>query len=352
MRNWLLPGLFVCLAALSLVTLMSIAPSFALRQAAFILFSFFIYWFVTRLRPRVITQYAKLAYFVMVVLLAIVLVMSRTTRGINAWFDLFFGLRLQPSQFAVPLTVLFLGTKFGGKTFDLRMLLTFLLYAAVPAALILVAPDFGTAFVLLLVVGSLLLLESVPWKFLGGLAAAGAVCLAVAWQFLLVPYQKQRVTSFFNAQSQPESASYNARQSMIAVGSGGLFGRGVGQGVQSHLRFLPERQTDFVFASFAEEWGFVGSVLVLVLYATIVTQLLLLASTATLATGKLLAASLASFFLIQVGINIGMNVGLLPITGITLPLISYGGSSFLSVLLHAALVQVFTSTRAPARRFA
>jgi len=161
----------------------------------------------------------------------------------------------------------------------------------------------------------------------------------LAWSLVLKPYQKQRITSFIKPSEDTRGASYNANQAMISVGSGQFFGRGLGEGSQSHLRFLPERQTDFIFASIAEEFGFIGSTLIIFLYLILVLFLLRMALTAREKSVILFIFITITVITLQTFVNIGMNMGLLPITGITLPLLSYGGSSILTLSGTLGIIQ-------------
>ena len=173
--------------------------------------------------------------------------------------------------------------------------------------------------------------------------------LTIAWFFVLADYQKSRLTSFIFFISperslssdfrQETSAAYNARQSVIAIGAGQLWGQGLGHGTQSHLQFLPERQTDFIFASFVEEWGFLGSILILILYFALLSFILFVVYAEENRGKKLYMLTIFTMFLVQIFINIGMNLAILPITGITLPFLSYGGSSVLALFFSLALVQ-------------
>ncbi|KUK83111.1 MAG: Rod shape-determining protein RodA, partial [Microgenomates bacterium 39_6] len=166
------------------------------------------------------------------------------------------------------------------------------------------------------------------------LLGIGLLLMFGVWGMLLKPYQRARITNFFTGNEQEASSTYNSRQALIAVGSGGLYGRGLGAGVQSHLKFLPERQTDFIFASIAEEWGFVGSFLIILIYSLLLFVLLHYLYINTNSTSRIVIMVLIISLFLQITINIGMNMNLLPITGLTLPLLSYGGSSVISFLLH------------------
>ena len=193
-----------------------------------------------------------------------------------------------------------------------------------------------------------LLFNPLSWQQILALLLSLSIITAGMWLFVLEDYQKSRLTSFSQINQQTElmletdanqDAAYNARQALIAVGAGQLWGQGLGRGSQSHLKFLPERQTDFIFASFAEEWGFLGSSLILTLYLLLLAFLLYIAINEADQAKQLYVLTVFMMFFVQIFINIGMNLALVPITGITLPFLSYGGSSILSLFFTLALVQ-------------
>jgi rod shape determining protein RodA len=268
-------------------------------------------------------------------------VVGVVTRGTHSWIPIG-SLHIQPSQLAVALTGLVVAEwAIQQKLSSLRATLVAAVLVFLPGLAILLEPDFGTAMIYFFSMGVVLWFGNIPLRYVLGVFAAGAFLSIFGWQ-LLKPYQKDRITGFLHASEISErtsSAVYHSQQSVIAVGSGGVFGRGLGEGIQSHLRFLPERQTDFVFASWAEETGLLGSLLVISLYSGLVTWLIWLANKTPNPVARIYCWTTAGMMTLQSFINIGMNVGLLPITGITLPLISYGGSSILSFCFHLGCVQ-------------
>lgn len=189
-------------------------------------------------------------------------------------------------------------------------------------------------------------MSDIPKKYVLGLAIGAGITALLAWFLLLQPYQKQRITSFISPE-QSSDGNYHVEQALIAVGSGELTGRGLGQGVQSYLRFLPERQTDFIFASIAEEYGFIGGIVVLSLYALLIGFIIYTGSTTSRASAQFYCYGVAIALLLQMGVNIGMNMGLVPVTGITLPFLSYGGSSILSLTIALAIVQSIVRLQKP-----
>jgi len=330
--KWLIPCLYCLLAGVSVVTLKSIAPDLAIRQFCYFLVGGVILYFLSYHSQTLHPHLAFFFYWLVVILLIVLLIMGRSTRSTVRWIDLFMGFKIQPSQFVpLALALLFSSRPSLLNTDSVLSYIRLLGITFLPVGLVFFQPDFSTSVVILLSIFSVLILKPLSKKkthylFVGSLC----MCL-ITWFFLLKPYQKNRVHSFLDAESVEQSAaSYNARQALIAVGSGKIWGRGLGSGVQSHLRFLPERQTDFIFASMAEEWGLVGCLLILSVYAVLLIQIFVCIYRSNHLGNQSLLLILFCNFLIQIVINIGMNVGLFPITGLTLPLLSYGGSSILS----------------------
>jgi rod shape determining protein RodA len=340
-RHLLIPAILGSFALISLITLKSIAPELASTQLIFWLISFAVFFLSSKWKMSFLKKHYYIAYAGLIFLLVLTLVTSTITRGTARWIkfgDLF---AVQPSQLAIPIVGFFLAIFASQNKLDnFKNIGRFILIALVPAVLILVEPDLGTTIHFLLSIGIILFLSEIKTKYIWSLVSIGLVSALLAWVLVLRPYQKARITNFINSQSnQQHSDNYNSYQSQIAVGSGQLYGKGLGQGSQSHLRFLPERQTDFIFASFAEEWGFVGGTILMTLYFILSVFLIY---RATYTNNKfeyyfLIMAVTAITF--QVFVNIGMNIGLLPITGVTLPFISYGGSSLISLSLMMGVCQ-------------
>ena len=216
---------------------------------------------------------------------------------------------------------------------------------AIPIGLVLREPDLGTAMLLALLAGSYVLVANIHTRTLLGLGVAGVAGVCGSWFFYLHDYQKERVLTFLNPERDPLGTAYHAIQSQIAVGSGGLLGKGFGQGSQSQLEFLPEQQTDFVFSVLAEEWGFVGVVVVMLLYLGLLVRGLMIARASKDLFGAYLALGLCGLFFWGPMVNIGMVVGLAPVVGVPLPLLSYGGSSLLTCLIGAGLLMNISMRR-------
>ena len=341
MKKWFIPLIALALSLLSLATLSSVSPDLMRRQLFFWLASFSLFWFVSQIPLRAWLKWGDWAWKGLVIILVGLLIFGRATRGATAWIDLGWGLRFQPSQFAVLMTTFAVLARFTQqRMLRERELIELLVLLGTPALLILFQPDFGTVFLYTLAVAPLLIWQKIPrvywrWFFIGIVAL-----MAVGWAVVLEPYQQERITSFMaGSKADQSNTGYNARQALIAVGAGQLFGRGLGHGTQSQLRFLPERQTVVICASLAEEWGLVGSVAVILLYTLLIGFLLNQAGKTDQISHTLFLLIAAVYFLSQVFVNIGMNVGLLPITGITLPLVSYGGSSLLATMILLAVAQ-------------
>lgn len=356
MRKYFLVSLLFLLMIVALVTLRSIAPDLLNIQLIAYVLGFVLFFLSSRLSFVYWWKFSPYLYCLLNLLLLALLIWGRATRGIVAWVELPLGLRFQPSQLAVPITAIFLSNRFKKqrqisieKTLSWLELSKILAIIVLPGLLINLQPDFGTGMVYLLA-----LLVFVFFNPLGGKKILTFVSLlflviVLVWFFVLADYQKSRLSSFLFFISperslssdfrQESSAAYNARQSVIAVGAGQLWGQGLGRGTQSHLKFLPERQTDFIFASFVEEWGFLGSLLILGLYFALLSFMLYITYHEENRAKQLYLLTIFSMFLLQIFINIGMNLALLPITGITLPFLSYGGSSVLALFFCLALVQ-------------
>ena len=290
---------------------------------------------------RTLERLALPFYGVVVLLLVAVLLGGRIVNGSQRWLDLG-PLNVQPSELAKLAMILLFSRILARRStlapVGLRDLIVPGILIAIPAALIVRQPDLGTTLIVCIVSASFLVVTRVRiFSFL--LLAAFAVGAAtVAWLFFLHDYQKERVFTFLNPERDPLGAAYHAIQSQIAVGSGGLFGKGFGQGSQSQLDFLPEQQTDFVFSVLGEEWGFVGAAVVLVLYLGILIRGLMIAHSSKDLFGSYLAVGIVALFFWAGVINIGMVIGVLPVVGVPLPMLSYGGSALLTCMLALGLL--------------
>ena len=292
---------------------------------------------------RVWIRHAWGIWLVSVVLLALVLVVGTKVFGAYRWLDIM-GIPVQPSEFAKVALVILLARILGNPALpphSLGLMALVVVLSAVPFVLILLEPDLGTALVLFPTVLAMLFVAGMKWRYFFGSALLTAAAAPLAWFFMLGDYQKERVLTFLQPERDPLGAGWNAIQSATAVGSGGLTGKGFLQGVQNVLGFLPRTvsPSDFIFPVIAEETGFRGSCILLFLFAVLLFCYFRAALRAPDAPGSLLATGLAGLLFCHVFVNIGMTIGLLPITGLPLPLVSSGGSFMLSTLAAFGLVQ-------------
>jgi rod shape determining protein RodA len=289
---------------------------------------------VSHIPPQRLMQFALPAYVVGLLLLLGVAVFGVVVNGSRRWLDLGV-VRIQPSELmrlAVPMMLAwyfhYKQATLNGKDFLIAALLLFL-----PVGFIAKQPDLGTSLLISASGFYVLYLAGLSWRVLAGGVVAAAAALPLAWNYLLHDYQRQRVLTLIDPSSDPLGAGYHIIQSTIAVGSGGIAGKGWMQGTQTHLDFLPERSTDFIFAVFSEEFGLVGNLFLLLLYAAIVGRGLWLAASAPSLFGRLLAGAIVLTFFTYAFVNMGMVSGILPVVGVPLPLVSYGGTSMLTVLV-------------------
>ncbi|HYF29082.1 MAG TPA: rod shape-determining protein RodA [Candidatus Paceibacterota bacterium] len=271
------------------------------------------------------------AYVVVLGLLALLLVATHAVQGAKSWFDLG-AFSFQPSDPAKIVFVALLAKYFSRRHMEIgnfRHVLVSALYAGIPILLILVQPDLGTAAILGVVWFGMILVSGISKKHLALILAAGVIGAGMLWAFALEEYQRERIVSFLNPAADIRGSGYNAYQATIAVGSGELMGKGIGYGTQSKLRFLPEYETDFIFAAFAEEWGFIGITLVLILYALLLLRLVAIAQRAATNFDAFFTIGVTLVLFAHIFIHVGINLGLLPVTGTTIPFMSYGGSHLL-----------------------
>ena len=342
--RWLFVGLVCAMAGIGTAMLYSAADGAPTPWAAPHLVRFIVacglMLAVALTDIRIWLRYAYGIYACVVILLAIVDIAGAIGMGAQRWIDLGV-INLQPSELMKFALVLALARYFHGLGVDdvgrPLALIAPLLMVLVPAALVLKQPDLGTATMLIAVGGIVFFAAGVRlWMFaiaIGGVAAA----LPIGWQFLH-DYQRRRVLTFLDPESDPLGAGYHITQSKIALGSGGLFGKGFLKGTQSHLSFLPERHTDFIFTMYAEEFGLVGTLAFLCLVALIIAYGFAMALSARSQFGRLVAIGVSGTFFLYVFINMAMVMGLIPVVGVPLPLVSYGGTAAMAVMLGFGLM--------------
>lgn len=295
---------------------------------------------VATIDVRIWLRYAYVLYFVALILLVGVEVAGQVGMGAQRWISLGV-INIQPSELMKIFLVLALARYYHGVSVEdigrLTRLIVPIFMVAVPTVLILRQPDLGTAIMLAMTAGAVLFLAGVRlWKF-AAVAVAAMAAAPIAWQFLH-EYQKKRVLTFLNPETDPLGAGYHIIQSKIALGSGGLTGKGFMQGPQSHLHFLPEMQTDFIFTMLAEELGLIGALGLILLYVLIVIYGIVIAVRARNQFGRLVAGGITTTFFLYVFINIAMVTGLIPVVGVPLPLVSYGGTVMMTLLIGFGLV--------------
>lgn len=290
---------------------------------------------------RVFHSFSFILYLLGGFLLLLVLIFGARIKGSTAWFS-FYGQTFQPVEVAKITLIIFLSKYFSdhyNEMYNLRRIITSALIILPYLAMVLVQPDFGSAIILLIIWLGLLFLNKTRRSHLVLILAVFVLIAVISWFFVLQDYQQERIITFFNPGRDPLGSGYNPLQSIIAVGSGQLFGRGLGLGPQSQLNFLPVAEKDFIFAVIAEELGFVGSCLVILFFVFLFWRLIKSLREANTNFSLFLLAGIVISLFSQVFINISMNIGLLPITGIPLPFLSYGGSSLVSSLFMIGLAE-------------
>ncbi len=269
-----------------------------------------------------------LLYGLGIIFLIAVLVVGSTVKGSKSWID-FGPLSFQPADFMKLVLILIFAKYFSRRHVEIahpKHIFISALYLFVPFALVFLQPDFGSAIVLLSIWFGMALVSGISKKHLLILFGLGITTFFILWNFVFVSYQKARIMTFINPLSDISGTGYNAYQSIIAVGSGQVMGKGLGYGTQSRLEYLPEYETDFIFAAYAEEWGFVGSILLLICYGILLSKIIGYAKRGASNFETLFCLGVVIFFGTHILVNIGMNIGLMPVTGIPLPFMSYGGS--------------------------
>lgn len=331
--------LFICvLAAIGITMLYSAANGswrpWALNQLVRFGVGFGVMLFFALIDIRVLMRYAYVFYFFTLILLVIVEVGGHVGMGAQRWINFGF-FKLQPSELMKIALVLALARFFHTSSLQsiesIKGIIPALLLALVPAGLIIIQPDLGTGLMLLFTTTAIFFAIGVQlWKF-AIVAVCGIVLMPIAWMFLH-DYQRDRVLTFLNPERDPLGAGYHIIQSKIALGSGGVFGKGFLKGTQSHLNFLPEKHTDFIFTMLSEEWGMIGAVFIILVNFCIIAYGYSFAMKSTSYFGKVVAIGLTTNYFLYVSINTAMVLGLIPVVGIPLPLISYGGTVMLSIM--------------------
>jgi rod shape determining protein RodA len=341
--DWLLLGAALFIIGLSLVCLWSLNPtrgisSLVWRQISWVGVGLIGLLVVASVDYRNLVRSAPVLYVIGLGLLTSVFVLGRTVSGARRWIHLG-PFTVQPSELFKLIFIITLAwalTTGRGERSRTSLIGTFVLLG-VPFLLVVRQPDLGTALCLVPVLAAILVGIGIPLKVLGGMTLAGVAVMPLGW-FVLKPYQRDRLLVYLDPFRDPLGTAYNVIQAKIAIGSGQLLGKGVGGATQSRLSFLPERHTDFIFAVFSEMWGFLGCLVLIVAYVLLVMRGFEIAAGTREMRGRILALGVTTVFAAQVLINIGMVTGLLPIVGIPLPLMSYGGSSMVVSLTALGLL--------------
>jgi len=346
--DWALFVFVVLIALLGVVNIYSASASYKLaaapyylRQLSWIGAGLVLMLLACSIDYHLLEDLSYWVYGLVVVLLVVVLVAGKTTMGATRWLHLGF-VTIQPSEPMKIVIIVACARFFARNPFPeglrVRDLGYILLLVGGPALLIMKQPDLGTAILVILVAGSIMIFVGVRWSTVAWLTAALLPLSYGGWHWYLRDYQKNRLLNFLNPERDPLGSGYHLIQSKIAVGSGGFSGKGFLQGTQTQLRFLPEQHTDFAFSVFAEEWGFIGGLVLLVLYLLLVLWGLQIAARCNDRFGSLLAVGVTAMLFWHIVINIGMVIGLFPVVGVPLPFFSYGGTSMVTSLVGVGIL--------------
>ncbi|KLT72094.1 ADP-ribosylglycohydrolase [Neisseria arctica] len=307
---------------------------------------FALLWTIARIRPQILANFAPPAYIAGVILLLGVHFFGITVNGSTRWLNIGIG-RIQPSEImkiALPMMVAWYLQKY---ELSLRWYhyIGAIAIVIIPGALILKQPDLGTATLIMASGLFVIFFAGLPWKVIFAAIISFAAALPLIWNYGMHPYQKTRVMTLLDPTKDPLGAGYHIIQSMIAIGSGGIWGKGWLNGTQTHLDYIPESTTDFIFAVYGEEFGFIGNILLLIIYLVILGRGLYIAGQAPTLYSRTLAGALTMTFFCYAFVNMGMVSGILPVVGVPLPLVSYGGTATLSIMVILALLMGISNQR-------
>lgn len=335
--DFFIPSIVLIIFALSLTTLWSISPSSVAPQLISILLGFFFFFIFVQIDFRIFRNIKWLLFSASLILLILTFAMGEITRGSIRWLQIG-PFTIQPSEVVKPFLLVFFAFFFSEKKVKMQNLIAGVALFSLPIFFIFKQPDLGSTLILAAAFVGIIFALSLPKKiYLAGLGILGGI-MPLSWLFL-ADYQKQRITSFLSPNSDPLGTGYHLIQSVISVGSGEILGRGLGRGTQSRLAFLPENHTDFIFASFTEEMGFLGALFLLTLYLLLLWRILKMAQRANQDFAQYFCFGIFTMLFFQVFVNVAMNMGIMPVTGITLPLFSYGGSSVLATMICLGMVE-------------
>jgi rod shape determining protein RodA len=346
---WLL-GLLLLATAFGLIVLYSASgqdSDMVTRQAISFGVAYMVMITLAQIPPKMYQAFSPWFFGIGLLLLVMVALFGQVSLGARRWLGISGVFRFQPSEFlklAMPMVMAwYLSARVLPPSW--KVVLTALMLIAIPAGLIAKQPDLGTA---LLVTASglfVLFLAGLPWWMIGGFSVAVGAALPIVWNFLLHDYQKQRVLTLIDPEADALGTGWNIIQSKTAIGSGGLMGKGYLHGTQSHLQFLPEGHTDFIIAAFSEEFGLIGVSLLLMLYSALVGRALFIAFETPNTYGRLLGGAIGMSFFVYVFVNVGMVSGILPVVGVPLPFISYGGTALITLMSGFGLLMSIRTHR-------
>jgi len=334
--DWLLILFILPVLGAGLVTMKSFTentPYFS-HQLVWILISFVVLFALSLVDFRFLkrTEVLVVLFLLFSGLLLLLFFLGHSSNGAQSWFS-FDGFSFQPSDMMKLIVILMLAKYFSRRHIEIgnfKHIFISGIYAFIPFLLVFLQPDFGSAIIIFLIWFGMILVSGISKKHLLIVMGIVALSFGILWGFVFAPYQKARIINFVHPLSDIHGSGYNVYQSTIAVGSGQILGKGVGFGTQSRLKFLPEFETDFIFAAFSEEWGFIGVIILFILFGLIIWRILRMALLGTTNFEILFGIGLAIYFMSHFIINVGMNLGIMPVTGITLPFMSYGGSHLLT----------------------
>lgn len=325
----------------------SVYSDLFIRQIFWMLLGLVMIYFLNRIDYSVVARYSPIFYLVIIAMLAFLLMVGQLIGGAKSWFY-FRWISLQPSEFGKIVFILFLSkhiAELGKAQLSFKDIIKPSVYLTLPLGLIALQPDLGSAITYIPIFFGIIFVSRLRLRVIITLLILFLIAVVFSWSYVLKPYQKQRITTFLEPEKNKKEAGYQIYQSKIAIGSGGVWGKGYLKGTQSQLKFVPEQHTDFIFSVLAEETGFVGVLATLGLYLGLIISFLNTAATARDKLGLLIATGFASLFAFHFLINVGMVVGLMPTTGIPLPLLSYGGSSLLSFYIGIGIILSIRSRR-------
>ncbi|MBU2064084.1 MAG: rod shape-determining protein RodA [Candidatus Omnitrophica bacterium] len=313
--------------------------NFVINQIIWIILGAGIAFLITRVNYHSFLSVAYIIYAIQIIFLILVLFLGKTVLGAQRWIN-FGGIGFQPSEFSKIFTVLILARIVGDEPQrfqTVKGLITPFLIVIIPMSLIFLQPDLGTALIFIPIFLTMLWVGGIKIKYLGAAMSSIALCLPLFWQ-MLRDYQKDRLLVFLNPNLDPLGAGYTINQSKIAIGSGMFTGKGWLAGTQTQLNFIPERHTDFIFSVIGEETGFIGASIILILFLILILKALKVAETTKNISGRLIVAGMATILALHVIINIGMTLGLMPVVGMPLPFLSYGGSALITNFMAVGFI--------------